>query len=139
LPAQGPRRADPRLAGRRTRGGDPGAHRRVQQADPTGDRRRFAVRADGGGNRVRTSTPQGVGPTRTATRLPDCVVIGAMKCGTTSLHRWLRAQPDVFVPQQKELDFFSHDEWWMRGPSWYGAVFGQALPDQVGVDARGMY
>jgi hypothetical protein len=40
--------------------------------------------------------------------LPDFVVIGAPKCGTTSLHRYLAGHPDVYLPLQKELHFFAH-------------------------------
>lgn len=35
------------------------------------------------------------------------VVIGAMKCGTTSVHAALASHPSVAVPRRKELDFFS--------------------------------
>jgi hypothetical protein len=43
-------------------------------------------------------------------RLPDFVVVGAPKCGTTSLHHYLGQHPDVFLPSQKELHHFSHPE-----------------------------
>jgi hypothetical protein len=33
---------------------------------------------------------------------PTFLVIGAYKCGTTSLHHYLRSHPDVFVPERKE-------------------------------------
>lgn len=35
-------------------------------------------------------------------RLPDIVVIGAMKAGTTSLFRWLEQHPEVGAPARKE-------------------------------------
>jgi hypothetical protein len=38
--------------------------------------------------------------------LPNFVVIGAAKSGTTSLHRYLAAHPDVYMSQTKELNFF---------------------------------
>lgn len=38
--------------------------------------------------------------------LPTFIVIGAPKCGTTSLHRYLAAHPQVFMSEPKELDFF---------------------------------
>jgi hypothetical protein len=43
-------------------------------------------------------------------RLPDFVVVGAPKCGTTSLHHYLGQHPDVFLPAQKELHHFSYPE-----------------------------
>ncbi len=42
-------------------------------------------------------------------RLPNTVVIGAPKSGTTSLYHYLRQHPEVFLPRQKELHFFSYD------------------------------
>jgi len=38
--------------------------------------------------------------------LPTFVIIGAMKCGTTSLHEYLGAHPEISVSEKKELDFF---------------------------------
>ena len=42
------------------------------------------------------------------TRFPDFFLIGAPKCGTTSLFSWLRHHPDTFLPK-KEPNFFSPD------------------------------
>lgn len=39
--------------------------------------------------------------------LPTFLIIGAQKCGTSSLWAYLRQHPDVFVPPVKELNFFS--------------------------------
>ena len=58
--------------------------------------------------------------------LPDLVVIGAMKCGTTSLHAYLDAHPDVGMSRPKELNFFFGPEDagnWHRGVGWYAAHF----------------
>ncbi|MEW6072942.1 MAG: sulfotransferase [Planctomycetota bacterium] len=41
-------------------------------------------------------------------RLPNFVVIGAPRCGTTSLFHWLRQHPGVYLPVRKELHFFSY-------------------------------
>jgi hypothetical protein len=57
--------------------------------------------------------------------LPTFLVIGAMKAGTTSLFRYLRTHPHVFMTQLKELEFFSHDENWSRGLEWYESQFGE--------------
>ena len=40
--------------------------------------------------------------------LPDFFIIGAPKCGTTTLYRWLSEHPAVFAPN-KEPCFFSQD------------------------------
>jgi hypothetical protein len=47
---------------------------------------------------------------RQQSRLPDFVVIGAPKCGTTSLFQYLRQHPGVFLPRQKELHYFTRDQ-----------------------------
>ena len=41
--------------------------------------------------------------------MPDFLVVGAPKCGTTALHRYLLEQPGVFVPELKEPNHFSTD------------------------------
>ena len=40
---------------------------------------------------------------------PDFFIIGAPKCGTTSLASWLGAHPDIFMSAPKEPNFFSTD------------------------------
>lgn len=40
--------------------------------------------------------------------LPNFLVIGAQKCGTSWLHRHLRQHPDIFMPEKKELEYFSY-------------------------------
>lgn len=42
-------------------------------------------------------------------RLPNFVVVGAPKCGTTSLYYYLRQHPDIFVPERKELHYFAYE------------------------------
>lgn len=59
-------------------------------------------------------------------RLPDFVVIGAMKAGTTSLYHYLSQHPDVFMPDSKEVDFFYDRATWERGREWYASLFGGA-------------
>lgn len=56
-------------------------------------------------------------------RLPDFVILGAMKAGSTSLFRWLEEHPDVALPTEKEPAFFSRDEQWQRGLPSYAALF----------------
>jgi hypothetical protein len=58
--------------------------------------------------------------------LPNFLVIGAMKAGTTSLYHYLRAHPQVFMPQRKELDFFVASKGWVQGRAWYEAQFAGA-------------
>jgi hypothetical protein len=58
--------------------------------------------------------------TTTTAVLPNFVVIGAMRSGSTSLYKYLQAHPQVFMPR-KEIHFF--DAKWERGLSWYLSRF----------------
>lgn len=40
-------------------------------------------------------------------RLPNFIVVGAPKCGTTSLYHYLKQHPQIFLPERKELHYFS--------------------------------
>lgn len=55
--------------------------------------------------------------------LPNLILIGAMKCGTTSLHRYLAAHPQIQMSRRKELDFFIEERNWGRGVDWYRSHF----------------
>lgn len=55
--------------------------------------------------------------------LPNFLVIGAMKAGTTSLYEYLRHHPQIFMSGVKELDFFVEHMNWRRGRAWYEAQF----------------
>ena len=46
---------------------------------------------------------------------PDFILIGAMKCGTTTLAGQLAAQDGVFITTPKEPNFFSDDAVYARG------------------------
>jgi hypothetical protein len=59
----------------------------------------------------------------TSGRLPTFLVIGAMKAGTTSLWHQLRSHPQVFMPEVKELHYFSNAARLARGLDWYRAQF----------------
>lgn len=41
---------------------------------------------------------------------PNFLVVGAAKCGTTSLYGYLKQHPDVFLPEIKECRYFSNVE-----------------------------
>jgi hypothetical protein len=42
--------------------------------------------------------------------LPNLFIVGAPKCGSTSLHAYLGQHDDVFMSEPKELNFFSREE-----------------------------
>jgi hypothetical protein len=61
--------------------------------------------------------------------LPNLIIIGGMKCGTTSLHYYLNQHPQIRMSGNKELDFFIDDPRfnWHKGLDWYQSHFtGQA-------------
>jgi hypothetical protein len=72
-------------------------------------------------------------------RLPDFVVLGAMKAGTTALYHFLERRDDVFMTDPKEPNFFSIPSVYERGPEWYTALFSGARPDQICGEASPSY
>ena len=66
-------------------------------------------------------------------RLPNFVVIGAMKAGTTSLFHYLQAHPQVFMSPLKEVDFFAEELNWGRGLDWYRRQFDGAGPNSAAI------
>lgn len=68
--------------------------------------------------------------------LPDFIVIGAMKAGTTTLYEHLRHHEEIGMSAAKETDFFVKELNWAKGLAWYhrqfrpGArVYGEASPN----------
>lgn len=57
--------------------------------------------------------------------LPDFFVIGAAKCGTTTLCTLLGRHPDVFMSDPKEIHYFGRDDP-EKTRSWYEAHFDRA-------------
>jgi len=55
--------------------------------------------------------------------LPNLLIVGAPKCGTTSLHNYLNAHPEISMSEIKELNFFVTDGTWSNGIDWYKRNF----------------
>lgn len=55
--------------------------------------------------------------------LPDYVVIGAMRCGTSRFHNLLTQHPYVPRAAEKELHFFDRPERFAKGIEWYRSCF----------------
>jgi len=55
--------------------------------------------------------------------LPDFIIIGAMKSGTTSLFLHLGRHPGVFMCRIKEPNFFVKKRNWEKGYDWYRSLF----------------
>ena len=53
--------------------------------------------------------------------LPDFLIIGGQRCGTSSLYYYLTEQPGVISASTKEIHFF--DDFYTNGLKWYRAQF----------------
>src|SRR3954447_6473503 len=56
-------------------------------------------------------------------QLPNLIIIGGLKCGTTSIHHYLGLHPDVQMSKPKELNFFVEELNWDLGMDWYASRF----------------
>jgi Sulfotransferase domain len=69
--------------------------------------------------------------------LPDFLILGAQKAGTTALYAYLRWHPQITGPSFKEVSFF--DRHYARGERWYRAhmpvrrsgIVGEASPSYL--------
>jgi hypothetical protein len=57
--------------------------------------------------------------------LPNFLIIGAQKAGTTALYSYLRRHPTILGPPWKEVSFFDRHFW--RGDAWYRGHFPNTL------------
>lgn len=69
--------------------------------------------------------------------LPGAMIIGAMKCGTSSLHNYLVQHPDVVEPLRKEVHYF--DVNFGCGERWYRAHFGRQDEPGLNLDSSPYY
>ncbi|UJA20986.1 sulfotransferase [Thermoleophilia bacterium SCSIO 60948] len=60
--------------------------------------------------------------------LPNLIVIGAQKCGTSGLHFYLGLHPEIQMSQPKEVNFFIRERNWDRGVEWYRGLFDPSKP-----------
>ena len=81
--------------------------------------------------------------------LPNLIVIGSQKCGTSGLHHYLGLHPEISMSKPKELDFFITERNYPLGLDWYQGHFDSrakvrgesspnytAFPQHVGVPER---
>lgn len=62
---------------------------------------------------------------------PDFIIIGAMKCATSTLHEQLAKQHGIFMSELKEPNFFSNDDQYTRGIDWYNTNFEKANAEDL--------
>lgn len=55
--------------------------------------------------------------------LPNVLILGAAKAGTTTLYDLLKQHPQVFLAFDKEPMFFSREDYFARGVEWYTKTF----------------
>ena len=60
--------------------------------------------------------------------LPNLIIIGAQKCGTSGLHYYLSLHPEIAMSRPKELNFFIAERNWSRGIEWYARHFDPGAP-----------
>ena len=72
-----------------------------------------------------------------ARALPDAVILGAQKCGTSSLHHYLTQHPRVIAPLRKEVHYFDVNS--TRGEPWYRAHFGRIGEPGLNLDSSPYY
>jgi hypothetical protein len=70
-------------------------------------------------------------------RLPNFLIIGAMKSGTTSLALWLGFHSNLFMVPKKELHFFEQE--YARGLAWYGSHFAAVKAEKAVGEATPNY
>jgi Sulfotransferase domain len=63
--------------------------------------------------------------TAPARPLPDFLILGAQKAGTTALYAYLRSHPAITGPSWKEVSYF--DRHYARGEGWYRGNFPNRL------------
>lgn len=60
--------------------------------------------------------------------LPNLIIIGGLKCGTTSIHHYLGLHPEFQMSRPKELNFFVEELTWDLGMDWYRTRFDRRFP-----------
>lgn len=65
--------------------------------------------------------------------IPNFLGVGAQRCATTWLFECLREHPDVFLPEIKEINYFSdiNSNNYERGLEWYRSFFNPARNERV--------
>jgi hypothetical protein len=69
--------------------------------------------------------------------LPGAVILGAQKCGTSSLHNYLTQHPGVIAPLRKEVHYFDLN--YGRGEAWYRGHFGRQREPALNIDSSPYY
>jgi len=69
--------------------------------------------------------------------LPDFLVVGGVRCGTSSFFNWIATHPDVRGASRKEVHFFDYN--YDRGAGWYRSFFPGRTAHGVSFEASPSY
>jgi hypothetical protein len=79
-------------------------------------------------------------------KFPNFFIVGAPKCGTTSLGEYLNQNPDVFFPERKEIHYFdvntkrdSNSHNWIRTEQDYLELYRSVNGEKIIGDATSSY
>ncbi len=71
--------------------------------------------------------------------VPDFLIVGAQRCGTTWTYRELTTHPAIRRAWRKEVHFFDVDQTFARGLAWYRANFPRLGPGELTGEATPTY
>lgn len=73
-------------------------------------------------------------------RLPNFIILGAAKSGTTSLFEILKQHPQIFGTTKKEVGFFNNDTNFRKGLEWYSSrYFKSSVTYRIRMEATPAY
>lgn len=67
----------------------------------------------------------------------DVIIIGAQRCGTTSLFEYLSAHPDILPASRKEVHYFDNN--FDKGNKWYSDFFPSSVSGKLRLEASPYY
>jgi len=71
--------------------------------------------------------------------LPNVLCIGVQKSGTTYLASLLRQHPNIFLPKQKELNFFCYEKLYAKGIDYYKKHFTKVENEKIIMESTPRY
>ncbi len=71
-------------------------------------------------------------------RLPQCIIIGVQKAGTSALRNFLNLHPDIETAV-KEIRFFNNEKSYLQGLDWYRKKMPYSFPDQITIEKSPTY
>ncbi|MEN8242246.1 MAG: sulfotransferase [Chloroflexota bacterium] len=65
--------------------------------------------------------------------LPNFIILGSQKAGTTSTYEVFKLHPEIFMPAKKELNYFFHQAEYAKGTKYYQNYFTAAQANAIAV------